>query len=493
MTTLSSATFASHYPVTGEVIANYPIINRDQVHAAVTRARAASLAWQNLGFKGRRKVLLQWSNLLISKLDEITELVSRETGKPVSDAKLEASLAIGHLGWAARHAEDVMRTSHRAPGALMANMSATVERSPVGVVGVIGPWNYPIFTPMGSISYALAAGNTVVFKPSEYTPGVGTVLATTFAEVAPFADIFTCITGLGATGKDLCESGVDKLAFTGSTRTAKLVAASCATTMTPVVLECGGKDPVIIAEDADIKRAADATIWSAMSNAGQTCIGAERVYVHESVADKFIEEALNVARKIHPGAPGVGNYGPATMPTQIKVIQRHIDDALAKGAKAVLGGSDSIKAPFVEPVILLDVPESSSAMMEETFGPTIAINRVKSMEEAITLSNASPYGLGSSIWSKRQGKKIARQLHCGMVAINSTISFAAIASVPFGGVKDSGYGRIHGPEGILEFTYPRTVVRARFQLPISFTSFKRTNRNDKLIVTLTRLLNGRLG
>ena len=426
MTTLSSATFASHYPVTGEVIAEYPVADREQVHAAVARARAATVAWQNLGFKGRRKVLLQWSNLLMSKLDEITEIVSRETGKPISDAKLEASLATGQLGWAARHAEDVMRTSHRAPGALMANMSATVERSPFGVVGVIGPWNYPIFTPMGSISYALAAGNTVVFKPSEYTPGVGTVLATTFAEVAPFADVFTCITGLGATGKDLCESGVDKLAFTGSTRTAKLVAASCATTMTPVVLECGGKDPVIVAEDADIKRAADATIWSAMSN-------------------------------------------------------------------AALGGSDSVKAPFVEPVILLDVPENSTAMLEETFGPTIAINRVKSMDEAITLSNASRYGLGSSIWSKRQGKKIARQLHCGMVAINSTISFAAIASVPFGGVKDSGYGRIHGPEGILEFTYPRTVVRARFQLPIAFTSFKRTKGNDKLIVTLTRLLNGRLG
>lgn len=493
MTTLSNATFASHYPVTGEVIANYPITDRAQVHEAVSRARAASLAWQNLGFKGRRKVLLQWSNLLISKLDEITELVSRETGKPVSDAKLEAALAVGHLGWAARHAEDVMRTSHRSPGVLMANMSATVERSPVGVVGVIGPWNYPIFTPMGSISYALAAGNTVVFKPSEYTPGVGTVLEDTFSEVAPFADIFTCITGLGETGKDLCESGVDKLAFTGSTRTAKLVAASCASTMTPVVLECGGKDPVIVAADADIKRAADATIWSAMSNAGQTCIGAERVYVHESVADKFIEEALKVARRIHPGAPGVGNYGPATMPKQIKIIQGHIDDALAKGAKAALGGSDSVKAPFVDPVILLDVPENSTAMLEETFGPTIAINRVKSMDEAIALSNASSYGLGSSIWSKRQGKKIARQLHCGMVAINSTISFAAIASVPFGGVKDSGYGRIHGPEGILEFTYPRTVVRARFQLPIAFTSFKRTKGNDKLIVTLTRLLNGRLG
>lgn len=492
MTTTTNI-FASHYPVTNEVISEYQVADRIQVDAAVSRAREASHTWQELDFRGRRKVLLKWSNLLLSKVDEITQIISRETGKPISDAKLEVSLAIGHLGWAARNAEGVMRTTHRTPGLLMANMSATVERSPVGVVGVIGPWNYPIFTPMGSISYALAAGNTVVFKPSEYTPGVGVFLAQTFGQVAPVADIFTCITGLGETGKFLCESGVDKLAFTGSTRTAKLVAATCASNMTPVVLECGGKDPVIVAEDADIKRAADATIWSAMSNAGQTCIGAERVYVHENVADKFIEEALKVAKTIHPGAPGIGNYGPATMPAQIKVIQGHIDDAITKGATAILGGSDSVKAPFVEPVILLDVPESSTAMLEETFGPTLAINRVKSMAEAIALSNASRYGLGSSIWSKRQGKKIARQLHCGMVAINSTISFAAIASVPFGGVKDSGYGRIHGPEGILEFTYPRTVVRARFQLPIAFTSFKRTKGNDKLILSLTRLLNGRLG
>ena len=487
------STFDSLNPVTGEVLATYEITNKESVQEALDRARIATQQWQGLGFKGRRRALLKWSKLLITQLDEVTQLISDETGKPISDAKLEASLAVGHLAWAARHAEDIMRTSHRSPGALMANMSATVERSPVGVVGVIGPWNYPIFTPMGSISYALAAGNTVVFKPSEYTPGIGAFLARSFAEITGLSDVFICVTGTGETGKFLCESSIDKLAFTGSTRTAKIVAATCAVNMTPVVLECGGKDPVIVAADADIKRAADAAIWSSMSNAGQTCIGAERVYVHESIADRFIEEALAVVRKITPGAPGVGNYGPATMPSQIKVIQGHIDDALAKGAKAIYGGSHSVKPPFVEPVILEDVPEDSTAMLEETFGPTIAINRVKSMEEAITLSNASRYGLGASVWSKRSGKKIAAQLHCGMVAINSTISFAAIASVPFGGVKDSGYGRIHGPEGILEFTYPRTVIKPYFQLPISFTSFKRTPANDKLIVTLTKWLNGRFG
>ena len=487
------ATFNSHYPVTHEIIGSYEVTERAEVDLAVDLARDDAAQWIALGFSGRRKVLLRWSKLLMSRIDEITVLVSKETGKPISDAKLEASLAAGHLAWAARHAESVLRTSHRSPGALMANMSATVERSPVGVVGVIGPWNYPIFTPMGSISYALAAGNTVVFKPSEYTPGIGVLLAQTFAEVAPSQHIFSCVTGLAETGKFLCESGVDKLAFTGSTKTAKVVAATCAARMTPVILECGGKDPVIVADDADIKRAADATVWSSMSNAGQTCIGAERVYVDKKVAKEFIDEVVRIAKTIKPGAPGQGNYGPATMPSQIKVIQSHIENALASGGKALVGGEDSVQAPFVSPVVLVDVPEDSTAMTEETFGPTIVINTVADMDEAIMLSNASRYGLGSSIWSRRKGKKIAHQLHCGMVAINSTISFAAIATVPFGGVKDSGYGRIHGPEGILEFTYPRTVIRARFQLPISFTSFKRTAGNDKLIVSLTKWLNGRLG
>jgi len=491
MTLTNVATFDSHNPATGEVITSYPQHTEAEVRSAVATARAASQMWRELGFRGRRKVLLKWSTDLLANVDELTALVSHETGKPISDAKLEAALAAGHIAWAARHAESVMRTSHRSPGLLMANMSATVERSPVGVVGVIGPWNYPVFTPIGSIAYALAAGNTVVFKPSEYTPGVGQYLAQSFADSSLLSDVFTCITGLGETGKFLCESGVDKLAFTGSTRTAKIVAATCASHMTPVVLECGGKDPVIVAHDADIKRAADATVWSAFSNAGQTCIGAERVYVDERVADKFIEKVLEIAKDIHPGAPGHGKYGPTTMPKQIPIIQSHIDDAIARGAKVLMGGSESVKAPFVEPVVLCDVPEDSIAMTEETFGPTIAINRVKNMAEAIELTNASRYGLGASVWSKRRGQQIASQLHTGMVAINSVISFAAVDSVPFGGVKDSGYGRIHGPEGILEFTYPRTVVRARFQLPIAFTSFSRTSGNDKLIVGATKFLKGR--
>jgi aldehyde dehydrogenase (NAD+) len=485
-------TFQSLNPVTGDVIATYPITSTAQVYEATTIAYDAFERWSALGFRNRRKILLAYSDAILKEIDRLSDLVTLETGKPHSDAKLEIALAAHHIAWAARNVESVLRTAHRSPGLLMANMSATVERSPLGPVGVIGPWNYPVFTPIGSISYALAAGNTVIFKPSEYTPGVGIALAELFAEVAGDGEIFQVITGLGETGAALCESGVKKVAFTGSTATAKKVAALCAATLTPVIAECGGKDPVIVAEDADLSAAAEATVWSALSNAGQTCIAAERVYVDGKIADVFIEKVIAIATEIHAGNPQSAQYGPATMPTQIKVIESHIKDALKKGGVAALGGPKSIQGNFAQPVILLDVPEDSLAITDETFGPTLVINRVPDMDAAIALSNASRYGLGAAVWSRRQGKRIASQLQCGMVAINSTISFASVASVPFGGVKDSGYGRIHGPEGLLEFTYPRTVVRARFKMPLAITSFNRTEKTDRLIVKILTILRGRL-
>jgi acyl-CoA reductase-like NAD-dependent aldehyde dehydrogenase len=205
------------------------------------------------------------------------------------------------------------------------------------------------------------------------------------------------------------------------------------------------------------------------------------------VADEFIETIVDMAKKIKPGQ----NYGPATMPSQLKVIQSHLDDAKAKGAKFLLGGPDSVKGAFVEPVIMVDVPEDSTAMTQETFGPTLAINKVMNTDEAIKLSNASSYGLAAAVFSKREGEKIASKLACGMVSINSVFLFAAIAAVPFGGVKDSGYGRIHGGEGLLEYTYARSVVKTRFKIPLRFTTFKRTKLSEKILTLLIKKLHGR--
>ena len=483
----TNATFEKFDPRTGEVIASYQNFSQDEVFTVVDNAQTAASRWQEFGFTARKRVLLKWAAYITKNQKEISQLIATECGKPLGDASLEVSIAIDHIAWAAKHAQQIMRKQDRPVGLLMFNMKAQVQRSALGVVGVIGPWNYPIFTPMGSIAYALAAGNAVVFKPSEFTPGVGKWLADSFSKVAPFENIFTTITGLPDTGKALTQSKVNKISFTGSTRTAKKVAASCAESMIPVVLECGGKDPVIVAKDADIKLAAEYALWSAMANAGQSCIGAERVYVVESVAEEFIQTITKMAKDIEVGK----DYGPATMPSQLKVIQSHLDDATARGAKFLLGGNDSIKGAYVEPVIMVDVPEDSTAMTVETFGPTLAINKVVNIDEAIRLSNASSYGLAAAVFSKRDGEKIAAQLACGMVSINSVFLFAAVASVPFGGVKNSGYGRIHGAEGLLEYTYARTVVKTRFKIPLKFTTFKRTKLSEKVLITLIKRLHGR--
>ena len=491
MKTTALKTFESLNPATGEVVGIFPVTTAKEVNEIVARAQSVSERWANLSFRKRLTVLRDWASLLTREIDNAADLIHRETGKPLSDAKLEVAISIEHISWAAKFAPKVLSPQNRPSGLLMFNMTSQVQRVPYGVVGIIGPWNYPMFTPMGSIAYALAAGNTVVFKPSEYTPAIGAWLGETFKRVAPFSDIFTVITGTPETGIALTESKVGKISFTGSTRTAKKVAATCAERMTPVVLECGGKDPVLIDRDADIKKAAEVTLWHAMANAGQSCIGAERVYVHQDVADQFTRTIVEMASQLKPGFEDGANYGPATMPSQLKIIKSHIDDAVKRGGEFLLGDKNAVKGGYVEPVILRNVPEDSKAMTEETFGPTLVINTVRHMDEAVDLANNTTYGLGAAVWSKRNGKKIASLLKCGMVSINSAFSFAAIGSVPFGGVKDSGYGRIHGAEGLLEFTYPRTVVKTRFNIPLQFTTFQRTGFADKTIIRLVNLLHRR--
>lgn len=476
------AEFATHHPASGERFGTYPISTDQEVAIAVARARASAHWWSKLSFRERKKILLAWNALLVARIDEATELIAAETGKPASDAKLEAALAAEHIDWAARKAEFYLRSHRRAPGLLMANMRAQVDRVPYGVVGVIGPWNYPIFTPMGSIAYALAAGNTVIFKPSEFTPGIGLWLAKTLSEVVPDHHLLQTVTGAGTVGARLIEHGVDKVSFTGSTATAKKVAAACVERMIPFVLECGGKDPVLIDKDAELDRAADQALWSGMSNAGQSCIGAERIYVHRAVAAQFIEILKDKASQIKAGV----NYGAATRPAQLEIIKRHVDDALTLG-QSVVGDKSSVGERFVEPVIITNVPENALSMREETFGPILLVNTVEDMDEAVQKANDTPFGLAASVWSKRHGEEIAAQLHCGMVSINSVFTFAAMGSMPFGGVKDSGMGRIHGPEGLLEFTYPRSVVKPRFNLPLEFTSFKRSAFADRVITTLSRI------
>ncbi len=483
-------TFDSLDPSNGDLVGTHPVSSKAEVDAAVARAREAAGWWGSLSFDERAEHLLTWRSVITRRIAQLANLSHRETGKPHGDAQLEIILAIDHVAWAAKNAKKVLGPSKVRSGLLMANQASTVEYQPLGVVGVIGPWNYPVFTPMGSIAYALAAGNTVVFKPSEYTPGVGQWLADTFTEVVHGRPVLQVVTGLGETGNALCTADVDKLAFTGSGRTGKKVMAACAENLTPVIIEAGGKDSLIVDEDADLAKAAEAALWGGMSNAGQTCIGTERVYVHEKVFDSFMTEILDQAKGLRAGADAGAKIGPITMPSQLEVIQSHIDDAIAKGATVVLGGSDAVGERFVQPTILTHVPEDSTEITEETFGPTLAINPVRSMDEAVELTNATSYGLAGAVFSKKQGMEIARRIRSGMTSVNSVIAFAGVPTLPFGGVGQSGFGRIHGPDGLKEFTYAKAITRQKFKPVMMLTSFERGAKEDGRVAQLITLLHG---
>lgn len=484
------ATFDSLNPATGEVVGTYPVDDAAAVAAAVGRAKAAAEYWAGLGFAGREARLNIFKGIMTRRMAQLADVVHLETGKPHSDAQLEVVLAIDHIAWAAKHARKTLGRRSVNPGMLMANYAATLEYKPIGVVGVIGPWNYPVFTPMGSVTYALAAGNAVVLKPSELTPGVGKWIVDAFAEAVPEAPVLQLVTGFGATGDALCRSGVGKIAFTGSPGTARKVMHACADNLVPVVIEGGGKDAMLVDEDADVKAAADAAAWGGFANAGQTCVGVERVYVHEKVYDSFVEEVAAVARTIRAGGDPDAKIGPITMPAQVGIIRRHVEDALARGGKAVVGGADSVGERLVQPVVLVDVPEDSLAVTEETFGPTLTIAKVKDMDEAVELANNSHYGLGSTVFSAKRGQELADRIRSGMTAVNSVIAFAAIPSLPFGGIGESGFGRIHGEDGLREFAVPKAVARERVGTPLKLTTFARSAKVDQAVAKLITLLHG---
>jgi acyl-CoA reductase-like NAD-dependent aldehyde dehydrogenase len=486
----TARTFESLSPATGDVVGTHPVHTADEVQAAVDRAHEEAAWWSALSYDERDRHLSTWKGVITRRLAQLADVMHHETGKPHGDAMLEAALAIDHLAWAGGHAEKVLKRRKVSSGLLMANQAATVEYRPLGVVGVIGPWNYPVFTPMGSIAYALAAGNAVVFKPSEYTPGVGEWLARTFLESVG-RPVFSVVTGLGETGAALCRAGVDKVAFTGSTETGKRVMAACAETLTPVVIEAGGKDALIVDSDADIDAAADAALWGACGNAGQTCTGVERVYVHERVYDEFLATLTTKARGIRADGTSGAQLGPITMPKQLDVIRSHIADALERGGRAVVGGLDAVGDRYVQPTILVDVPEDSLAVQEETFGPTMTVAKVRDMDEAVTLTNGTRYGLGSTVFSKARGMEIAGRIRSGMTAINGVITFAGVPALPFGGVGDSGFGRIHGPDGLREFTYPKAIARQRFKPLMPLTSFRRTEKHEQQLASMMTMLHGR--
>jgi acyl-CoA reductase-like NAD-dependent aldehyde dehydrogenase len=534
-------TFDTLNPATGQVIASFPVCGRSEVDAAVLRAGEAASWWAALGWRERRIRLLTWKSAITRRMADLARLVHEETGKPVADAKLEIILAIVHLDWAAKHAQRILGPRRVRSGLAALNHAATVEYQPFGVVGVIGPWNYPVFTPMGSIAYALAAGNAVVFKPSEFTPATGDWLVTSFASTAGRSapqPVLQLLTGSGQTGAALASSAVGKIAFTGSAATARKVMAAAAANLTPVIAECGGKDALIIDDGADLDAAADAAAWGALSNAGQTCIGVERAYVTAPVYEAFLAKLSERTSRVRPGSGPGADYGPMTMPGQADVIARHLSDAIARGGRALVpgasrpsgdskpsaisrtpeisgpsrtsgasgtpdggaaggaaadGGTGAIDPPYVRPVILTNVPEDAAVMTEETFGPVITVTKVRDLAEAVRLANASRYALGSAVFTKgrQRAMRAARDLRSGMTAINSVIAFALVPALPFGGSGESGFGRIHGADGLREFCRAKAITRQRMRPPVNLTSFGRTETDLNRVTALIRFLHGR--
>ncbi|MDT3728316.1 aldehyde dehydrogenase family protein [Streptomyces sp. DSM 41972] len=490
----AAATFATHSPATGERLAEYPVHGPEDVARAVARARTTQAGWAALPASRRRDLLLRWKKALAENLDRVARTIAEETGKPAGDAALEVVLTLEHLAWAARNAERVLGRRRVRTGLFTVHQRASLVHRPLGVVGVIGPWNYPLYTPMGSIGYALAAGNAVVFKPSELTPGTGVLLAELFDSAAPeYAGLLATVTGAAATGGALARSGVDKVAFTGSPGTARKVMAVCAETLTPFLAECGGKDAVIVTADADLDGAADAIVWGALSNAGQTCAGVERVYAVREVHEDLCARVVEKARALRTGADAKAVYGPMTLSGQVEVVERHVTGALAAGGRALLGGPESVRAPYVAPVVLTGVPEDAAAMREETFGPVVAVNAVAGVDEAVERANASRYALGAAVFcgSRRTGAAIAARLHAGAVSVNSVLGFAAVPALPFGGSRDSGFGRIHGAEGLRAFTSVQSLTVQRFAPAIALTSFAVPAATRERAVRLARALHRR--
>jgi acyl-CoA reductase-like NAD-dependent aldehyde dehydrogenase len=499
MTATASDTIAVENPATGGVIATVPATSAAEVTALVARARAAQPAWEALGYDGRARIFRRAQRWLLDNADRVVETIVSETGKTHEDAQVaEIAYAANAFGfWAKRAPEYLADEKIRSASPFVAGRRLVVRYGPVGVVGVIGPWNYPLVNSFGDCIPAMAAGNAVVLKPSEVTPLTSLLMAEGLRECELPEGVFAVAPGYADAGEALVDA-VDMVMFTGSTATGRKVMARAAQTLTPVSLELGGKDPMIVLADADLERAANAATYYSMQNGGQTCISIERVYVESPVYDEFVAkvtEKVGALRQGVPGGPGSVDVGAVTFAPQLDVVRRHVEEAQQAGARVAVGGhAHQDGGRFYEPTVLLDVDHSMACMTEETFGPTLPVMKVADAEDAIAKANDSPYGLAASVWTKdvARGEAVARRLHSGAVCVNDAqINYLAL-ELPMGGWKQSGLGVRHGAAGIRKYTRQQALLVTRFaptRKDIHMFPYKA--RTTKLIARFVKLLYGR--
>jgi acyl-CoA reductase-like NAD-dependent aldehyde dehydrogenase len=485
-------------PATGQVIRSLPLTPLDEVQGLVDRARAAQPAWEALGFEGRGRVLRRMQKWMVDNAERIIQTIVDESGKTYEDAAVvELSYGAGACGFWAKHAPEYLADERiRTSNPMVMGRKLVVRYRPVGVVGVIGPWNYPLTNNFGDAIPALAAGNAVVLKPSQVTPLTSLLLAEGIRECGLPENAIQVLIG-GAEAAQTLIDGVDFVMFTGSTATGRKVMARAAETLTPVGLELGGKDPMIVLADADLERAANAATYYALQNGGQTCVSVERVYVEAPIYDRFVNavtERVKALRQGPPAGPASVEVGAMTFGPQLDIVREHVEQARAAGARITAGGHARDGAGrFFEPTVLADVDHSMAAMTEETFGPTIPIMKVADAEEAIRLANDSPYGLGASVWTKdtARGEQIARRLESGYACVNdANVNYFAY-ELPMGGWKESGLGVRHGAAGIRKYTRQQAILVTRLAFKRDLHYFPYRPRTTKLLDRLVKLLYGR--
>jgi len=445
-------------PATGEVLGEFECSLRPDVFAAVERARRGQSAWENLGLRPRIAILSEFREKLHARKSKVAAAITLEAGKPLAEALVTEVLVVLD---AARFLIDnswrLLRDEPVPHGNLATKLkSGRLLREPYGVIGIISPWNYPFSIPATETLAALVAGNAVVLKPSELTTFVALELASLLEDAGVPRDAFQVVTGDGTTGAALLDSAIDKLVFTGSVSTGRRIAAAAAGRLLPVVLELGGKDPMLVLDDADVDVASSAAVWGAFVNAGQACLSVERCYVHHSLYERFAAACAEKTKKlcVGNGADRRTDVGPLIHERQVRIVESHVEDAKARGARVLTGGKrlQELGANFYAPTVLIDVTHEMRIMREETFGPVLPILPFRDDEEAVRLANDSEFGLAASIWTRdaKRGERLARQIHAGTVMVNDVISCFGISEAPHGGVKSSGMGRTHGRFGLEE-------------------------------------------
>lgn len=453
-------------PIHGTVLARVPNERPEAVAAIVRELREQQREWEAIGPRARAGWLRKLRDWLLAQQDHIADVLQSESGKPRAEADIELPFVAEAISYFARHATEFLADERVRPSGLLSTPKRMMRiHRPYPVVGVISPWNFPLLIPGADAVTALLAGAAVLLKPSEVTPLTALELQRGWREIgAP--PVFAVVTGDGATGAAVVEN-VDYVQFTGSTRTGQVIAHRCVDRMIPYSLELGGKDPAIVLADADLDRAVRGIAWGALLNSGQACVSIERVYVEAPIYDRFVANLVDYVAALRQGDDRVHHsvdIGAMATPAQHAIAQRHIDQALRAGARALIGGGDGCNGAFLAPTVLVDVDETMSCMREETFGPTIPIVKVADAAEAIRRANQSGYGLSASVWTRdtSRGERIARVLEAGAININDTVANLFEMGLPHGGWKQSGSGaRLGGAAGLRKYTRQQAITAPR--------------------------------